>query len=134
MRARPPERARGTRAEVGEEEAEAAVIRGRRPPGGRLQGRGGARRRPRRSHPDGGGGTSADRKRARPPRVRLELQHVSIPMPADGHERARAFYGGVLGLEERDVPPKLDASELVWFRAGSDSEMHVFASDGSALR
>ncbi|MFL5920506.1 MAG: VOC family protein [Gaiellaceae bacterium] len=66
--------------------------------------------------------------------MRLELHHVSIPMPADGHERARAFYGGVLGLEERDVPPKLDASQLVWFRAGGDGEVHVFASDGSALR
>jgi catechol 2,3-dioxygenase-like lactoylglutathione lyase family enzyme len=66
--------------------------------------------------------------------VKLELQHVSVPMPADGHERARAFYGGVLGLEERDVPPKLDASELVWFRAGDDNELHVFASDESPLR
>jgi catechol 2,3-dioxygenase-like lactoylglutathione lyase family enzyme len=66
--------------------------------------------------------------------VKLELQHVSVPMAADGHERARAFYGGVLGLEERDVPPKLDASELVWFRAGGDSELHVFASDESPLR
>jgi catechol 2,3-dioxygenase-like lactoylglutathione lyase family enzyme len=63
--------------------------------------------------------------------VRLELQHVSVPMPADGQERARAFYGGLLGLEERDVPPKLDASELVWFRAGGDCELHVFASDES---
>jgi catechol 2,3-dioxygenase-like lactoylglutathione lyase family enzyme len=58
----------------------------------------------------------------------MELQHVSVPMSADGHAAAREFYGGLLGLEERDVPPKLDASKLVWFRAGGDCELHVFAS------
>ena len=66
--------------------------------------------------------------------MKLELQHVSVPMPADGHEQARAFYGGVLGLEEREVPPKLDPSQLVWFRAGGDCELHVFASDASPHR
>jgi catechol 2,3-dioxygenase-like lactoylglutathione lyase family enzyme len=64
----------------------------------------------------------------------MELQHVSVPMPPGGHDRVRAFYGGLLGLEERDVPPKLDASELVWFRAGGDCELHVFASDEPAPR
>ena len=62
----------------------------------------------------------------------MELQHVSVPMPSDGHDEARAFYGGLLGLEERDIPPKLDASELVWFRAGRDCELHVFTSDEAA--
>jgi catechol 2,3-dioxygenase-like lactoylglutathione lyase family enzyme len=66
--------------------------------------------------------------------MRLELQHVSVPMPQGGHDRARAFYGGLLGLEERDVPPKLDASELVWFRVGDDLELHVFESDERAPR
>jgi hypothetical protein len=66
--------------------------------------------------------------------MRLELQHVSVPMPSGGHEAARAFYGGLLGLEERDVPPKLDPSELVWFRAGQDLELHVFESGESAPR
>ncbi|MES1248574.1 MAG: hypothetical protein ABUS54_12970 [Actinomycetota bacterium] len=58
--------------------------------------------------------------------MRLELQHVSIPMPPGGQADARAFYGGLLGLEERQVPPKLDASELVWFRVGGDLELHCF--------
>jgi catechol 2,3-dioxygenase-like lactoylglutathione lyase family enzyme len=58
--------------------------------------------------------------------MRLELQHVSVPMPAGGHDRARAFYGGLHGLEERDVPAKLDASELVWFRVGGHLELHCF--------
>jgi catechol 2,3-dioxygenase-like lactoylglutathione lyase family enzyme len=61
--------------------------------------------------------------------VRLELQHVSIPIPLGGAGRGRAFYGGLLGLEERDVPPKLDASELTWFRVGGDLELHLFESD-----
>jgi catechol 2,3-dioxygenase-like lactoylglutathione lyase family enzyme len=50
-------------------------------------------------------------------------------MPRGGFDRARRFYGELLGLEERDVPAKLDASELVWFRAGGDSELHLFESD-----
>jgi len=61
--------------------------------------------------------------------MRLELQHVSVPMPKGGHDRARAFYGELLGLEERDVPPKLDASQLVWFRVGGDLELHCFEAD-----
>ena len=63
----------------------------------------------------------------------LELQHVSIPMPADGHDAARAFYGGLLGLEERDVPPKLDPSELIWFRVGGELELHLYDSGETPL-
>ena len=42
----------------------------------------------------------------------MRLQHVSIAIPPDGRDDARAFYGGLLGLEERPVPPKLDGEEL----------------------
>ena len=59
----------------------------------------------------------------------MRLQHVSIAIARDGAEAARAFYGGLLGLEERDVPPKLDASELVWFRVGGDLELHLMMVD-----
>jgi hypothetical protein len=59
----------------------------------------------------------------------MQLQHVSIPMPKGRHGDARAFYGGLLGLEEREVPPKLDASELVWFRVGGELELHCFDID-----
>jgi catechol 2,3-dioxygenase-like lactoylglutathione lyase family enzyme len=62
----------------------------------------------------------------------MELQHVSIPIPADEHDAARAFYGGLLGLEERDVPPKLDPAQLIWFRVGGDLELHLFESEDSA--
>jgi catechol 2,3-dioxygenase-like lactoylglutathione lyase family enzyme len=50
-------------------------------------------------------------------------------MRAGGHDAARAFYGDLLGLEERDVPPKLDPSQLVWFRVGGDLELHLYTSD-----
>jgi catechol 2,3-dioxygenase-like lactoylglutathione lyase family enzyme len=59
----------------------------------------------------------------------VRLQHVSIAIPPDGAERARAFYGGLLGLEERDVPPKLDASKLIWFRVGGDCELHLMMAE-----
>src|SRR4051812_2387175 len=64
----------------------------------------------------------------------LELQHVSIPIPADGRDAARAFYGGLLRLPEREGPSKLDPSQLVWFRVGGDLELHLFESDEPAPR
>jgi len=59
----------------------------------------------------------------------LRLQHVSIGIPRDGVERARAFYGGLLGLEEREVPPKLDPGRFLWYRAGGDLELHLMLLD-----
>jgi catechol 2,3-dioxygenase-like lactoylglutathione lyase family enzyme len=55
----------------------------------------------------------------------VRLQHVSIVAPLDSAERVRWFYGELLGLEERDVPPKLDPANLIWFRVGGDLELHV---------
>ena len=55
----------------------------------------------------------------------MRLQHVSIAIAPDGADAARAFYGGLLGLEEKPVPPKLDPSELVWFATGGDLELHL---------
>jgi catechol 2,3-dioxygenase-like lactoylglutathione lyase family enzyme len=56
----------------------------------------------------------------------MRLQHVSIPIPAGGEQRAREFYGGLLGLEERSVPPNLDAARFIWFRVGApDLELHL---------
>ena len=59
----------------------------------------------------------------------MRLQHVSIAIPPDGVDRARAFYGGLLGLEERDVLPKLDPARFVWYRAGGDCELHLMLMD-----
>jgi hypothetical protein len=66
--------------------------------------------------------------------VRLELQHVSIAIPPGRRNEARAFYGELLGLDERVVPPKLNPEELIWFRAGGDLELHLFDSNEPALR
>ena len=55
----------------------------------------------------------------------MRLQHVSISIPPDAADSARAFYGGSLGLEERDVLPSLDPAEFIWYRAGGDLELHL---------
>jgi catechol 2,3-dioxygenase-like lactoylglutathione lyase family enzyme len=55
----------------------------------------------------------------------MRLQHVSITVPRDGVYDARRSYGELLGLAERDVPPKLDPNDFVWFRVGGDLELHV---------
>jgi catechol 2,3-dioxygenase-like lactoylglutathione lyase family enzyme len=60
--------------------------------------------------------------------VPIALQHVSVPMTRGGQEAAREFYAGLLGLEERDVPPKLDPSQLVWFTVGDELELHLYES------
>ncbi len=53
------------------------------------------------------------------------LQHTSIPMPADGADRARTFYGEALGMTEKTPPSSL--SNVVWFEAGPDGhELHCF--------
>ncbi len=60
----------------------------------------------------------------------LRLQHTSVPMPADGHDAARRFYGGALGMNEVSPPSSLKVAELVWFRAGNDGhEVHVFVDE-----
>jgi catechol 2,3-dioxygenase-like lactoylglutathione lyase family enzyme len=55
----------------------------------------------------------------------VRLQHVSIPVPRTEAERARAFYGGLLGLEEREVLAELDPGRFIWFRLGADLELHL---------
>ena len=54
----------------------------------------------------------------------LTLHHVQLAMPPGGEERARAFYGGVLGLEELPKPPHLAVRGGCWFRLG-DRELHL---------
>jgi catechol 2,3-dioxygenase-like lactoylglutathione lyase family enzyme len=59
----------------------------------------------------------------------MRLQHVSVAIPLDGADSARAFYGGLLGLEERDVVPKLDPASFIWFRVGGDLELHLMLNE-----
>jgi catechol 2,3-dioxygenase-like lactoylglutathione lyase family enzyme len=61
----------------------------------------------------------------------LRLQHVAVTVPIDGVERARAFYGGVLGLREVQRPPENAARPGIWYAMG-DTELHVQARDAMA--
>jgi catechol 2,3-dioxygenase-like lactoylglutathione lyase family enzyme len=58
----------------------------------------------------------------------VRLQHVSVAIAADGADEGRAFYGGLLGLVEKPVPPKLDPNALVWFSLDGDLELHLMLS------
>lgn len=52
------------------------------------------------------------------------LDHVQLAMPEGGEERARTFYGGVLGLQERPKPTNLAARGGCWFHAPG-VELHL---------
>jgi catechol 2,3-dioxygenase-like lactoylglutathione lyase family enzyme len=52
------------------------------------------------------------------------LDHVQVAIPPGADEQARAFYGGVLGLEEVPKPAPLNASGGLWFTAGV-SQLHI---------
>jgi len=52
------------------------------------------------------------------------LQHVSCAVPVDAQDAVRAFYGGVLGLKEKQIPKELAELNVIWFSVG-DSEMEL---------
>lgn len=52
------------------------------------------------------------------------LHHVQVAMPRDGEERARSFYGGLLGLAEVAKPPNLLARGGLWFEIGAQ-QLHL---------
>lgn len=54
----------------------------------------------------------------------LGIDHVQVAAPAGCEPEARAFYGGLLGLEELPKPEPLRARGGCWFRAGTH-ELHV---------
>jgi catechol 2,3-dioxygenase-like lactoylglutathione lyase family enzyme len=48
--------------------------------------------------------------------MRVEaIDHVQLAMPEGGEDRARAFYGGILGVSEKAKPPHLAVRGGVWF-------------------
>lgn len=49
----------------------------------------------------------------------LALDHVQIAIPRDGEERARAFFGGLLGLAELAKPDELAGRGGCWFALGA---------------
>ena len=54
----------------------------------------------------------------------IGIDHVQVAAPPGCEAEARAFYGGLLGLEELPKPEPLRAPGGVWFRAGGQ-ELHV---------
>ena len=48
----------------------------------------------------------------------LSLDHVQLAMPEGEEDRARAFFGGVLGMEEEVKPEPLASRGGCWFRSG----------------
>jgi catechol 2,3-dioxygenase-like lactoylglutathione lyase family enzyme len=56
--------------------------------------------------------------------VIVGLDHVQVAAPADCEDEARAFYGGLLELEEIEKPPALAQRGGVWFRVG-EHWLHV---------
>jgi catechol 2,3-dioxygenase-like lactoylglutathione lyase family enzyme len=57
------------------------------------------------------------------------LDHVQLAAPAGCEQAARAFYGGLLGLEEIEKPESLRSRGGVWFRCG-DQEVHLGVEEG----
>jgi catechol 2,3-dioxygenase-like lactoylglutathione lyase family enzyme len=54
----------------------------------------------------------------------LGIDHVQVAAPPGCEEAARAFYGGILGMEELSKPEALRSGGGCWFRAGAQ-ELHV---------
>ncbi len=65
--------------------------------------------------------------------MQIVLQHVSVPRPPgeESAELARRFYSGLVGLAEKPVPTTIKELDLVWFKIGEDTELHVFAEKDS---
>jgi catechol 2,3-dioxygenase-like lactoylglutathione lyase family enzyme len=54
----------------------------------------------------------------------LGIDHVQVASPPGREDEARAFYGGILGMEELPKPEALRDRGGCWFRAGAQ-ELHV---------
>lgn len=56
------------------------------------------------------------------------LDHVQVCCPPGGEDRARSFYGGLLGLAEVPKPAALASRGGCWFRIGEQG-LHVGVLD-----
>jgi len=63
---------------------------------------------------------------------RRDLHHAQVFYPAGGEARARAFYGGLLGLDELPRPETLGEREGIWFAAGP-GQVHLSVDADLAL-
>lgn len=60
--------------------------------------------------------------------MNVRIQHVSVPRPPGSDDVARAFYGGLLGLEEIPSPVALASLQVIWYRLG-DTELHLLTEE-----
>lgn len=58
--------------------------------------------------------------------MNIRLQHVALPCPPGAEHVARAFYGDLLGLAEITPPLSLRTLDVIWYRIGDASELHIF--------
>lgn len=49
----------------------------------------------------------------------IEIDHVQLAMPPGQEDCARAFYAGLLGMQEIPKPPELAKRGGCWFESGS---------------
>lgn len=59
----------------------------------------------------------------------MAIHHVQITIPTGAEEDARAFYCGVLGLEEVPKPESLAGRGGLWVRTGNLT-LHIGTEDG----
>jgi catechol 2,3-dioxygenase-like lactoylglutathione lyase family enzyme len=55
----------------------------------------------------------------------MRLDHVQLAAPPNCEEQARAFYAGLLGLEEVPKPAPLASRGGAWFALNADQQLHV---------
>ena len=53
------------------------------------------------------------------------LDHVQLAMPAGGEREARAFYCGLLGLNDLEKPAPLAARGGAWFTLPDGRQLHL---------
>jgi len=56
------------------------------------------------------------------------LDHVQLTMPRGGEDKARAYFGGLLGMQEEPKPEPYNRRGGCWFRAGAAS-IHLGVED-----
>ena len=56
------------------------------------------------------------------------IDHVQLAMPGGGEDRARAFYGELLGMKEVAKPPELAKRGGCWFECGP-VQIHLGAEE-----
>ena len=59
----------------------------------------------------------------------LGIDHVQIAMPKGSEDRARGFYGQVLGMQEIPKPQALAGRGGCWFASGA-VQVHLGAEEG----